>query len=96
MSQNSLFQIKRLDFQLYRLDGIQSETNILRFCMTTQSLSYNQLLIYGHLVSLSFNKTVFNTLRLFHLFIFTAFDGKHFQLLNKFLVVDQTHAICYQ
>lgn len=49
------FPIQRLDCLLYQRVGTQSETNILRSCMATQSLSYNQLLIYGHLVSLSFN-----------------------------------------
>lgn len=39
---------------------------------------------------------VYTTLRLFHLLILTEFVDKHFQTLNKFLVVDQTHAVCYQ
>lgn len=40
--------------------------------------------------------TVNTTLRLSHLLIFTEFVGKHFQILNKFWVVDQTYAVCYQ
>lgn len=40
--------------------------------------------------------TVYITFKLLHLFIFTECVSYYFQSLNKFLVADQTHAVCYQ
>lgn len=39
---------------------------------------------------------VYIILKLLHLFIFSECVSYYFQSLNKFLVVDQTHAVCYQ